>query len=683
MSDLIHVEGIHTDFFVTGDEYMHDALDLKFIPRAKLCTNNMAEEVILAADNQDLQQSYLIAKSVFERTKPNTIKFVLIGLSPYAISDNEPPTVQTIDEKVLKDYFNLCLDNGAKPVCVALPVHSALKKNYNADVLKLFRSVINKVIRGSSWKANFIDLLNVSFSDKRFQDKSHFTSEGKAMVTALLSERLFFKDIISPQEILNANEDFFNILSKYFSRESSSFWCDDRPLPHHIFCKMACEDFNRLSKILPKETCMDLMVCVFSELTYSYLASLAKILPKDDYNELTTRLFNVTKENICRKDKIKVGFYFDFSSHWCGDDLYNLFAQDERFEPTIFLPIDKGNELNRNEFLNDSKRFKARGLNVFEMKVASTNVPEQNILFRFYPYGNEVLPAFRLTNLKVKETLLVHFPYSFPVLNAFVDSHLFHVLWKHFLPSTVRLEKHEKFSMRNKSTVIYSGYPKSDVFFKPSSKFHFDWKMARPDAKKIIWAPHWTIDNKIAGTGNANFQWNHKFMYEFAKAHPEISWVVKPHPLLFMSAIWSKLFPSKEALNEYFKKWDDLPNARFYTGAYYQDIFATSDGIIHDCCSFVAEYQYVDKPMIYLTRYGSSKWDKLGEAILNASYLVEGKDLDGISAMIKRVFIEGDDYKAAERKEVFDKYLNYLKINGMLASEFIFKNISQELLIGG
>ena len=64
--------------------------------------------------------------------------------------------------------------------------------------------------------------------------------------------------------------------------------------------------------------------------------------------------------------------------------------------------------------------------------------------------------------------------------------------------------------------------------------------------------------------------------------------------------------------------------------------------------------------------------------ILNASYLVDGKDLDAISAMIQRVFIEGDDYKAADRKEVFDKYLNSPKANGMLASEFIYKSIADE-----
>ena len=224
---------------------------------------------------------------------------------------------------------------------------------------------------------------------------------------------------------------------------------------------------------------------------------------------------------------------------------------------------------------------------------------------------------------------------------------------------------------------LYSGYPKMDAFFRKDAEFKFDWKMIRPDAKKIIWAPHHSITNK--GPVLATFQWNYKFLYEFAKNHPETSWIVKTHPALPLKVVSNKIFPSIAAYEEYLQAWDDLPNAQVYMGAYYQAIFATSDGMIQDCASFVAEYQYVDKPMIYLTR-DTQKFNELGAAILNASYLVDGKDLEGIAATIQRVIIDGDDYKASERKEVFDKYLNYPKSNGMLASEFIFKNIADELI---
>ena len=83
--------------------------------------------------------------------------------------------------------------------------------------------------------------------------------------------------------------------------------------------------------------------------------------------------------------------------------------------------------------------------------------------------------------------------------------------------------------------------------------------------------------------------------------------------------------------------------------------------MIHDCGSFIAEYQYMDKPMIFLFR-GTQSLNDLGKEILKVSYLVDGKDFDGIAATIQKVFIEGNDDKATERKELFDKYLNYPSI---------------------
>ena len=303
-------------------------------------------------------------------------------------------------------------------------------------------------------------------------------------------------------------------------------------------------------------------------------------------------------------------------------------------------------------------------------------MPAQDVLIFLTPYFTDLTRAFRLKRITAK-TLIAHITYSFFMSvrgKNFYNKPIFNIAWKVFFASTIVLKMFKSKSNLGMPCGLFSGYPRIDTFFKNTSEFKFDWKMAHPDAKKVIYAPHWSIN---AGVRFSTFQWNYKFMYEFAKAHPEISWVVKPHPALSSQAVVEKLFPSIEAYKEYMQAWDDLPNAQVYTGAYYQDVFATSDGMIQDCSSFIAEYQYVDKPMIYLTRE-TQIFNELGKAILKVSYTVDGKDLDAIAAIMQRVFIDGDDYKAAERKEVFDKYLNYPKANGMLASEFIYRSIADE-----
>ena len=177
----------------------------------------------------------------------------------------------------------------------------------------------------------------------------------------------------------------------------------------------------------------------------------------------------------------------------------------------------------------------------------------------------------------------------------------------------------------------------------------------------------------------ATFQYNYKFFYEYAKAHQEISWVIKPHPNLFKSAAKTGLFPSEQAFEEYLKAWDNLPNAKLVTGAYYHDIFATSDGMILDSGSFIAEYQYTHKPMIFLTR-DTQKFNALGDELMKITYRVDGRDLKGIAQMIQKIFIEGNDEMYDARLKFFDKYLDYVKANGMTASEYIYKNISDELI---
>ena len=199
--------------------------------------------------------------------------------------------------------------------------------------------------------------------------------------------------------------------------------------------------------------------------------------------------------------------------------------------------------------------------------------------------------------------------------------------------------------------------------------------MTRPDAKKIIYAPHWSISS---GIFYATFQHNYKFMYEFAKAHPEISWVFKPHPMLLASAVGHGLFKSAEAFKAYLQAWDDLPNAKVFTGAYYQGLFATSDGMIMDCGSWIGEYQYTHKPMIFLTR-DTQKFNDLGNELMKILYRVDGRDLNGISALMQKVFIDGKDELFEARKKFFDEHLDYVKANGMTASEFIFKTIAKEL----
>ncbi len=525
------------------------------------------------------------------------------------------PKVIEKNLNVLKDYIKLCLQNGAKPVGVIFPFAPIIRQNYDEELLTLFRLAIRQP--EESYDFTCVDLFDLPLGYDCFYNTAHLNLRGAAFSSTALSLRLYEKKILAVEN--------------------------------------------------------------FVDMPYSYFTMLAGLLPKDQYNALIDDVFKASAQMIRRKDKIKIGFVSYDASMWCGDELYNFFARDERFEPTIFLCLrtDEGNkESVQKDFRHGVEQFKSRGLNVVPLTERTAAVPAQDVLIFLTPYLDVLPNAFQMSNMTAR-TLTTYIPYGFAVsqLYGYFNIPFMFVLWKNFMESKIALKLFEEKSKIGAPRGLYSGYPKLDTFFAKKQKLKFNWKTARHKSKKIIWAPHWSIDE---GVKYATFQWNFRFMYDFAKAHPEISWVVKPHPNLLFSAVKTGLFPSAEAFEAYLKAWNDLPNAQVYTGAYYQALFATSDGMILDSGSFIAEYQYVDKPMIFLSR-DTQKFNELAEKILAASYLVDGRDLRGIATTMQKVFIEGNDPLRGERRKLFDEYLNYPKANGMLASEFIYRSIADDL----
>lgn len=688
LSNLKYIEEHGADFFATGISYTEIGLDLDYIPHKR------GRGVNLACSNQDLLQGYQTAKYVFEHVEPGTIKYVLIGLTPYSfryenaksfavcsrnlqymLALNLPPqnlhdmllklltgeNVRNIfrnvssddadlnfDElkkmvhrqipavavinwetelknvtkkffpdtveknlRVLEDYIRLCLANGAKPIGMVFPFAPIIQEHYDAELLKNFREVIGEFEKAYDFVC--VDMFTPHLGYDYFYNMAHLNFRGAREVSALVSLQLFKKDLFEPE----------------------------------AFCDMS----------------------------YSYFDTLSDMLIKNDYNALMDYVFKMTIDRLSRKPKLKVGFVLFDAAMWCGDELYNYFVADERFEPTILMCLrrDVESEIVREEFYRSVNQFQSRGLNVVALPENDSPAPECDVLIYLTPYMDILPDAAQFMRKKVT-TLLTYIPYGCNMTTWNISAiPIFDIGWKFFFDTQYHLKLLERSCRTGMPRGLYSGYPKTDVFFRTDSNLTFDWKVTRPDAKKIIWAPHWSINT---GIEYSTFQWNYKFMYEFAKAHPEISWVVKPHPNLLHAAVTTGLFASEEAFKDYLRAWDELPNAKVVTGGYYQAIFATSDGMIHDSGSFIAEYQYTHKPMIFLTRE-TQRFNELGNALMNVTYRVDGRDLQAIADMMEMVFVEGRDPLKSERLKFFNEHMNYVKHNGMTASEFIYRSIAE------
>ena len=309
-------------------------------------------------------------------------------------------------------------------------------------------------------------------------------------------------------------------------------------------------------------------------------------------------------------------------------------------------------------------------------------IPRQDILVYLTPYDG-VLPLRFQCSQVTMESLLVYVPYGFDVSPFSVDYlnqyKIMNFSWRRFYDAKINMEWHQsKNPDRMGKRFLFSGLPKLDFFYQDARHPSFSWKGENKHAIKVVYAPHWSIN---AGVKYATFQYNYKFMYEYAKKHQEFSWVVKPHPNLMFSAVKSGLFPDEKAFRRYLDDWDSLPNAQVVTGAYYQEIFAGSDGMILDSGSFFPEYQYTHKPLLFLTR-DTQKFSPLGEKLMEVLYRVDGQDFEGIESFAQKVLVEGDDFLYERRMKFFREYLDYEGTNHKSASEYIFRAIDDGIKMG-
>ncbi len=567
--------------------------------------------------DQTLQQSLSIAQDVFKQVGRGKINFVLIGLEVDVLfRDAENNfTADAVDKNLqtIDEYIKLCLDNDAKPVAMIFPLPPSIRENYRQKFFTPLIEILNEFTR--LYDFNVANLFDLDIEEKYFAGGTPSNDNVIKLITASLTLKL--------------------IKLKIFAEE----------------------DFYRLS--------------------YDFFYTLAYTLQKEIFQAVMDKVFSATIEKLRHKQKIKLAFVTDHAATWCGDELYNLFAQNPRFDTTVFLC--RGIESTVHETQRDLAQFQAAGINVAGIFDFETDTPPQDVVIFLRPYQSNFPKNFQAAAL-TPQTLWIYIHYCYETTTLDYYNVIAYVLsWKFFFDTDLTRKLFDENCDVGIPRGMVSGLPKMDYFFDEAAQKNFPWKLIRPDAKKIIWAPHWTLNNLDGTEKYSTFAYNFRFMYEFAKAHPETSWVVKPHPRLAISTVEAGLFPNVDAYENYLQMWNALPNAQVFTGAYYQPIFATSDGMILDSNSFIAEYQFTHKPLIYLTSDCATNFTELGKRLLNVSYLVDGKNFDDIAFAIQTIFIDGNDPIKVERQKIFDELLNYRQRNSLSASKFIYKTIVNEL----
>ena len=229
----------------------------------------------------------------------------------------------------------------------------------------------------------------------------------------------------------------------------------------------------------------------------------------------------------------------------------------------------------------------------------------------------------------------------------------------HYVPNDLIKNYYSENMENNGSNLKSTGHPMLDYFYLNKDKTF-------ENKGYVIYAPHWSVDK------NNKLHWGTflklgTVILNYAKKHPEIKWVYRPHPCL-ESYLEKNNYMTKDEILSYKKEWANIGLVSL--NGDYIEMFMNSKAMITDCGSFETEYFLTKKPLIHLkSDIEPTPFNPAVQKIVDSCY--EAQDFDELEKILDEVIIKNNDYKINDRKKVY-KELGY-EIN------YAAKNILEDI----
>lgn len=386
------------------------------------------------------------------------------------------------------------------------------------------------------------------------------------------------------------------------------------------------------------------------------------------------------------KTCLEVAFFLTVPGMWKDDEVFKTMQQHPHYHPFVVIyPYDIYKNYDKSEIqqtLERTKRFiEEKGYeyiipydNERHHWVDLKSIIKPDVVFFTSPYKDSY-PKYYIYHYRDTFTCYVPYGYSALELSSLNYDLIFHnLVGLHFVPN----EMHKQISVRtarNKGiNTVVTGHPATEVFLRKDYVPQNQWKPQSKPKKKVIFAPHHTINDPDYPSLFLDIC---DEMLEIAEQFKdEVQFVFKPHQVLKFKLIqqWGK-----EKTEAYYQKWDEMENTQLVSDGYV-DLFLTSDALIHDCGSFTTEYLFIGKPVMYLCRKGidmTQRFNEFGIHSFECHY--KGSNVTEIKRFLQEVVIEGKDPMRTKREQFFEDYLK--PKDGILPSQKILK-VLEEVING-
>lgn len=386
----------------------------------------------------------------------------------------------------------------------------------------------------------------------------------------------------------------------------------------------------------------------FQQLKIRFLHGCKKIVLTPErviYTHITTP---VLVKRLREKEKIKVLFVVFEVASWKTESLYNEMLAHPRFNPMLLVVPSKEN---KDEIRNVENYMQSRGYEYSELKEKETiqNKYHPDIIFYQKPYSWCIDQSlFFRKNLK---SLFCYMSYCFRnTMMDFNQNTFFHnYAWQVYLENDSVKEEMKSIMDNGGRNTIVTGLTVMDDLMKDKSLIFDPWKPL-VGRKRIIYAPHHTINHETIN--RSTFLLYGEFMLEMARKYKDsVQWAFKPHPLLK-----EKLFKvwGKQKTESYYREWEQMENSQIETGEY-MGLFKHSDAMIHDSGSFILEYIYMHKPVMYLFSEESlNSVNKQTQEAIKVHSL--GLNKNQVEQFIQDV-VSGKDLRKHDRESFYANYL--------------------------
>lgn len=335
---------------------------------------------------------------------------------------------------------------------------------------------------------------------------------------------------------------------------------------------------------------------------------------------------------------VRVCFLATEASKWSYHYLYKAMQSDPFFEPFIlfaprYRPFFLTSEAINEEYSFFTSRYSGAKC-IYDratQKFEDLKVYKPDIVFYTQPW--DLPPLYKVDQVsRFALTCYSPYPLAESPETLIVNLNTFHyLLYRHFVTMKLQLKQYRDELSYTDRNLVVTGHPKLDAYLDSDI-------IGKTDEKPcVIYAPHSSIPRK-SWCKQSTFEWTGRLMLEYAKQHPEMNWVFKPHPDVYRVMIANRIMTEQE-MKDYFAEWARLGTV-YTTGDYFR-IFRRSRCLVTDCISFLGEYLPTGKPVIHLRSKDGVNFSAINRQVISHYYQVW--NTDDLASTLKLVLEDGQD----------------------------------------